>query len=63
MFVSSGVFVLFTPAPLRGIPSSKVPQSGGGFIRSSSLTGRFGTSTPLGQSRSSIIHKEGGIKV
>ena len=49
-------------APLRGIPSSKTPSSGG-FIRSSSLAGRFGSSTPLGPNRSSASHKEGGIKV
>jgi len=49
-------------APLRGIPSSRTPSSAG-FIRSSSLAGRFGSSTPLGPNRSSASHKEGGIKV
>jgi len=49
-------------APLRGIPSSRTPSSGG-FIRSSSLAGRFGSSTPLGPNRGSASHKEGGIKV
>jgi len=49
-------------APLRGIPSSRTPSSAG-FIRSSSLAGRFGSSTPLGTNRSSASHKEGGIKV
>jgi len=52
-------------APLRGIPSSRTPTSGG-FIRSASLAGRFGSSsssTPLGPGRGSASHKEGGIKV
>jgi len=54
------VYTLWT-APLRGIPSSRTPS--GGFIRSSSLAGRFGSTTALGPSRGSASQKEGGIKV
>jgi len=53
---------MLSTAPLRGIPSSRTPSSGS-FIRSSSLAGRFGSSTPLGPNRGSASHKEGGIKV